>query len=211
MRLIFFIIVFCCINYSYSQIDSKKMDLIGKYLNLEKFEDKNTFYIDEVVKLNEYSFYSVTPFTSSYSFCVIFKNNTIIEVENFPNSMNRIPYQFKSYYSEDGSIYITTYWYSDSVSSSSIVYYILKLNDELKVVFNDYLYLNIKDEKNEKVNDFLISTTDRCEFLLTKTINGVNKLNSLIDKFDLAIDYVKKRKHTQIKSICLDNLGSGTD
>lgn len=192
MRLIFFFIIISGLGkQSFSQINSTRMNLIGHYLELEKYENEHTFYVDTIIKINDYSLYGVTPFTSSYSFCVIFKNDSILKNSPFPINMNKMPYSFNTYSCGEKK-YISTYWYGDGTTSSSINLYLIEIkSDEIRNVYTGPIYLeNKKTNKITDINSYTI-ITDEYELIVRKFSNDQKNLKELVRRFELSVEIPK--------------------
>ena len=184
---------------AFSQTDSVKLNLIAEDLELEKYDNKHTFYVDTVVNLGGYSFYGTTPFVSSYSFCTVFKNDSIVANNFFPGDMNRMPYSFKLYSNGDRD-YLSTYWYGDGTTSSSVNIYLFEVRfNSINLVYDDVIYYEDKStNKVSQVNSYTIFS-DGNELIIRKFYNDQRDVEFLNNRFELPLKNQKTDQITEIE------------
>ena len=195
MTKIILIFVITTSLFSYGQKDSLRKIYVSNYLELEMFEGKHTYVIDTIIKINSISIYCVTPFTSEFSFCIFFdKNDSIVELKDFPSTMNRIPYDFMY----QGNGYFSVKWMGSGTTSISIGYYIIKISREsISVVYKDMVYFFDKENGSSYFNSFKLFIKNK-EVFIEKTFDDCTDLLTIMKKYHLKLEFeIKKESYIE--------------
>lgn len=194
----FLMVVFFQLN-SFAQKDSIKMDLISEYLDLNKYNNEYTFYIDTVLELDMYSIYGITPFVSSYSFCIFFKRDSIINCEGFPNDMSKMPYSFRSLQTHDNKKFVLVYWYGDGTTSATIDFFLLEFKEEgIVLSYADFVYHENKILGTTTVNSYFVDLNSG-GVIIKKYCNDHSEFNILKEQFEIPIIYESTNQNIEIE------------
>lgn len=198
MKHLTFIFLFTCsIFYSIGQEDSLRYESISAYLELEKFDDQHTFYVDTIVSVQDFSFYGVTPFATGFSFGIIFLGDSIVECEGFPNGMNKVPFLFELQSAQNGD-YVSCIVYSDGTSQSSLSWHVLRVaGNRVEQVFAGTIYaLDKTDPTNCEYNCFEFSANGDRD-LIIESNNCADQAMDIARNFDLALDILANEREIE--------------
>ena len=189
MKIILFNVFLIFSNNLFSQIDSSKMELMSNYLKIDKYNSKYDIYVDTVFKINDYTIYSISPNMSVFSYCIVFKKDSIIHIDNFDANMSKMIYSFNTYKTSKNKIFIKTQYYGDGTSESRISMILLELNDYfVDVVFQDNIYWLDKQSKQSMVSNSFQIIENGEKLIVKKKHNCNDDIYYFNDKFELKLD-----------------------
>ena len=166
--------------FIYSQ-NTTHLNEIENYLQTERFENRYTFHIDTVLTENPYTIYSITPYASSFSSLIIFKNDSIVNDSlMIRDNWNRMPYNLITD-SIDDRRFVSFYWHGSTTSYTAIYYFMFELceNIELKAVETIYYF----DKHSNAVTELnsIYSIKQDNKIILLKKHNDVNSAEDILN------------------------------